>query len=328
MAGAKEKFSPDVTLFCKGIAILMLLFCHLFMAHNVEAYPLWMSALARRMGLCVPIFLVLSGYGLYMSKRITFKDILSYRIPKLLINYWVVAAVFIVITIVFFGYSFHDAYPPGLEWRFALQMFGLNVFGGGPAAGFNPTWWFMNAIVLLYLMFPLLCLIVRRSVILALLFSITIANVPILSAEQCVVPFVVGIIAAHLNLFESILKEVGHTKVFLYASLPCMLGMLFMANHHNGGGYGAFAVLALFALHSHLPNVIKVCVEYLGKHSMNMFLCHTFFLRYFLVEHLTGKFCPFLAFALLLSASLISSIVIERLKQLLGINMVLKALKK
>ena len=327
MVCSEIKFSPDVTLFCKGIAILMLLFHHLFMAHNVETYPLWMSALARRMGLCVPIFLVLSGYGLYKSRRITFKEIVSYRLPKLLINYWVVAAVFIGITMLFCGVSFHDAYPIGSEWRFGLQMLGMNLLPGGPR-GFNPTWWFMNAIIPLYLMFPLLYWIVCRNAVLALLFVITIAHVPILSAEQCIVPFAVGIIAAHHNLFERVLWDFNHRKAVLLTSILCVLGMVFMASHHNGGGYGAFAVIAMFVLHAHLPNAIKVCVEYLGKHSMNMFLCHTFFLRYFLVDHLTGKFCPFLAFVLLLAASLVSSIVIERLKQLLGITMVIKVLRK
>jgi len=59
-------------------------------------------------------------------------------------------------------------------------------------------------------------------------------------------------------------------------------------------------------------------LEFMGKHSMNMYLVHTFVCSYFFHDFIYGFKYPILIFAVLFAISLLLSIVIEFFKTKVG----------
>lgn len=92
----------------KGIAILLMLFLHLFntqerVAECTTFINFWnhkplVFALSRVGSFCVPLYIFLSGYGLFTLYEKTQEHTMSpiRRSLKLLLNYWVVFAIIAV----------------------------------------------------------------------------------------------------------------------------------------------------------------------------------------------------------------------------------------
>lgn len=101
----------------------------------------------------------------------------------------------------------------------------------------------------------------------------------------------------------------------------CSLG-----NHIFYDGLVAVAIVMFYQLFE-LPKVITVPLEYLGKHSMNIFLFHTFIFYYWFKSFIYSPRNPFLILCLLLGVCLLLSIFLEKVKQWIGFNKLLSKLK-
>ena len=100
----------------KGIAILAMLFHHMYGAPPPEVEPYtgvlaWIGVLGK---VCVAMFLFCSGYGLAAQyKPISIKDDIKFilrRLTKFYLNYWVIFIIFVPITYFVFGRTLTDAY--------------------------------------------------------------------------------------------------------------------------------------------------------------------------------------------------------------------------
>jgi len=192
-------FDTRITLFAKGIACFLLLWHHLFYMH--PEYGQFVQATAQLAKVCVAVFVMLSGYGLSASSsKLNPLDFYRIRLSKIYIGYWCVFAVFVPISWVFFGRGLYEVFN-GHEWiKFLFQLAGLQSYYGG--YGFNPTWWFMSAIIPLYFLFPLLERMARSrmggtilvAVSCVMLFGWLVFSVWLL-------PFAVGILAEKHNGF-------------------------------------------------------------------------------------------------------------------------------
>lgn len=69
-----------------------------------------------------------------------------------------------------------------------------------------------------------------------------------------------------------------------------------------------------------LPIGINRILEYCGKHSMNIFLVHTLIFEYYFTEFIYGFKHWILVVLALLISSLLVSIVVEKLKQIVKFN--------
>ena len=98
--------TKEQTTYIKGIAILMMLFLHLFNHWNPGEYSAWLyigdlplvNIIARA---CSPvgIFLMLSGYGLhyvYVRNKLSMKGQVK-RLLKIYIHYWLILLIFVSI---------------------------------------------------------------------------------------------------------------------------------------------------------------------------------------------------------------------------------------
>lgn len=73
-----------------------------------------------------------------------------------------------------------------------------------------------------------------------------------------------------------------------------------------------------------LPRFVGNILEFLGKHSMNIFLFHTFIFSHWLKDFIYSPKNPLLIFLLLLGVCLIISVAIEWLKKLIKIDSLIK----
>jgi peptidoglycan/LPS O-acetylase OafA/YrhL len=134
-------------------------------------------------GTFVHMFFVLSGYGLTLSilkkENVSWTAWARERFQRIVLPYW--AAV--VVTFAVANLSYHWA-PAGWEASYswvtllAYLSFLRNIYEPGWAL--NPAFWFMPALVGLYVLFPLLLAVLRRIGMTGLLiFSILLTNVAI-----------------------------------------------------------------------------------------------------------------------------------------------------
>jgi len=270
--------------------------------------------------LCVAIFVFVSGYGLVASTQgdIGLKEFYFHRFKKLYLNYWFIWVLFVPIGVFVFGRSLNDAYGENVALKTVLDFFGiLKLFG---TEHYNPTWWFYSCIIVLYLLFPLLSKTLKTATyfILSVALTIGVAGklVPSIGvALGYLLAFVCGMMMAKIPL-----KFFEKTTVWQIVLALCMLTLLRFARTSPKNVADAMICvgLSLFLYKVPLKNAIGKVLEELGKHSMNMFLIHTFIFYFWFRNFIYITRNPILIFLSLLVSSYILSVMIEFIKKQIG----------
>lgn len=315
------------SLILKGAGILLMLFHHLF--YSEELRPLYDDITIHGVGivnqlgifsrLCVAVFVFASGYGLALStpENIKLKDFYWHRFKKLYLNYWLIWLLFVPVGIFVFGRTFSDAYGDRAAIKSVLDFFGLlKMFG---TDSYNPTWWFYNCIVILYLLFPLLNKVLWRTPYLTVSVALTIVTLGFVPGINVIsgylFVFVVGMLLARMPL-----QWIERTKWWhILIALAMLSGWRFSQSspkHIVDAMLCAGMAFLIYKLP--LENWLgRVFVE-LGRHSMNMFLIHTFIFYFWFKDYIYITRNPLLIFLSLLVASYLVSLVIEWLKKKVG----------
>jgi hypothetical protein len=191
----KENFSKEQTLNIKGISVILLCMHHLFWTSNkipmvfpIENNYAFLTVVTK---VCVALFTILSGYGInesYKKKKTNMINFIDNYVKKLLVNYW-----YIFIPIFFLSFIFHVA-PLG-----AIQVYGTGIIGilfflldflGVRAFLYTPTlnntWWYMEAILCCYLLFPIIRKGINKKTILTFIILI-IPNILSIWNEQMLI---------------------------------------------------------------------------------------------------------------------------------------------
>ncbi len=329
----RRNFQFDIrqTNIAKGISLLMLLWHHLF--YNSAAYYKRFTTMHLYKGVpiectlsvyckvCVSAFVLLSGYGLYLSwqkyekkmiqekGRFTFVHQLIFvknHLLKLMFNFWFVYILFVPLSI-FIGTPFWEVYK-GNFWYGLADFMGMATFFKTPTM--NGTWWFMSTIILLYLLFPLMMFIMKRSpeILVALSVLLTFSTMFyktlmrmtwfskltwLIQAHDFIcryyvwlIPFTIGMYLARYRLLERVRERYATTGRALALCctmlLACIAVRLYLRQKQYFDSIFAIAVI-LFAylILSRIPYLSKA-LEQLGIYSGVIFMFHTFiFSRYF-----------------------------------------------
>ena len=313
----------------KGIAICLLLVHHLFYERNglYNDFPVHGRYLVQQIGvfsrLCVALFVFLSGYGLAVShKEQPIGKFYMRRFKKLFLNYWFIWIIFVGLSILVFHRSMYMVYGNHIAMRAGLDFLGI-LFDFG-YYGYNPTWWFITCIISLYLLYPFLYkglekypyLVFTAGVILPMFSFLT----PIVPIAAYLLPFTMGMWMARRPAEE--FTRIGYTELLVVLALLAMF--------HNFSNNAKFIVetmmcadIAVLAGKTEFgPRFEKIFVE-LGKHSMNIFLFHTFIFYYWFTDYIYITRNPVLIFLELLAVCWLISVCLERLKQVTGFNKLL-----
>lgn len=322
------------SLIIRGGAILLMLIHHLF--YSPASRELYDDVIVSGIGLvnqlgifskvCVAIFVFLSGYGLVVStpKDVSLKDFYLHRFKKLYLNYWYIWLLFVPVSVFVFGRTFADAYGDHIAVKSVLDFFGLlKMFG---VNGYNPTWWFYSCIIVLYLLFPLLNKWLWRVPFFVICVSLTcglLSRIPGINViAGYLIVFVTGMLMARMPL--SWLKE---TKIWQLLLVLVLLSAWRFAKSTFVPVADTFICAGIAILVYKLPlwHWLSRIFEELGKHSMNMFLTHTFIYYYWFKDYIYITRNPILIFLSLTISCYSLSVLIEWTKQKVGFYKLLRS---
>ena len=144
---------------------------------------LFTLSVATAAGTFVHMFFVLSGYGLTLSLlkkgTVSWTGWARERFRKIIVPYWI--AVIVVFAAANLSYLWAPAgWDASYSWAtlLAYLTFLRNFYE--PGQELNPAFWFMPAIIGLYILFPLLVQVLRRTGMTGLMvFSLLVSNVAI-----------------------------------------------------------------------------------------------------------------------------------------------------
>lgn len=307
----KNYFDKEMSTCLKGVGIILLLFHHLFYSHEVQdiVFHIWESEFcflelcANQAKICVSLFLILSGYGMSQSLKKRSKDEIAVNkklsfvlmhIIKIYLNFWPIyflCAFFDILIYLFAGklnilQSYGGSIGAFLKDFFCISGFYIN------SNTINSTWWFLSAILLCYILFPIYFWLVERyplsglGILLLLLISSELISLRPQSSSFFIIivwsaSFFIGILYSKFDVLN---------RLYYYCvRSPIQLIIFFIASiifryyvGYKGDMIAATLVIILGAvLVNRLPYVQKFLLS-IGECSMDIFLFHTFiFVTYF-----------------------------------------------
>ena len=356
----KNAFSKDASLALKGVAILLMMFHHcfrdasLYQGFPMSFFPLpeqTVVHLALASKICVSLFAFVSGYGLFLNCRdsaVSASRWAAKRYVGTFSGYWFVwgiaALVCQLINGRFVNTLFRDGFWHGLAYT-AIDFSGTAKLFGTPTL--NGTWWYMSAAAVFIVLVPA-AVRLRKHLWLVLVGVVLFLRVitgktgdGVFTGENSIfaflVPFLFGCIFAQGNLFDRWLAigagkawkkaikavlEIGVLLLFyvLYLKLPIKQ---FWEFH-----FGVVPlVLILFCAEFILPvPVLRTVLRFLGRHSYNIFLVHTFIRSYYLNTFTYSMRHFALVVLVLLLVSLGISLLLELLKKATRYDRLIRAI--
>lgn len=327
----------------KGVALLLLL-CHhcWYTGEGFDDIFVLGQPVFKQIGifgkLCVSLFVFLSGYGLTIGamKNNGVGDVKSFyrkRYFKLMVNYWFIWLLFVPLGVFVFDRTFPAVYGDNYLLKALADFFGVHSVVIGSSHGYNATWWFYSCIILLYSLYPIIwkyrnfwfliipltllipefcwTLPLRHGGIWGYIFSYSLPFVCGVLFANSDIPFVKFSIWGKIFLFAIFLLicfyRLKVSNAVLWDSLICV--------------WGVFAYQQWFRM-----GFISKIFVFLGRHSFNIFLFHTFIYVYYFHDYIFWSRNPLLIFATLLVVCIIISVLIEKLKEVLKINHLQKIL--
>lgn len=350
------KFGKMDTNIAKSIAIIMMYIHHLFfdtktyMGYTFSFAPFGESrtiAIAQLCKVCVSVFVFLTAYGItisFMKKEEREPNISLKRFFMDDLCRWIkLISGFIVIYILaqifsFLGRNNTEVYGTGLKRvvYIFLDVAGLASVFGTPS--FNPTWWYMGLALTILLIMPLLY---RAHKIGVALFVLTVILPRMLSLEftplRLYLPTMcLGILFAERNLFEK-MHNLYRDKIFLHMGkiivAAVVLCSLFILRHKSAmmlditDAFLAVLIIYIsFEFFGERGRTVKTVAGFCGKHSMNMFLAHSFFKTYYFKDFYYSFGNAWLIVLVLTITTLLFSICVEMLKKYSGYNKMVEKL--
>lgn len=346
-------FTKKNTLAMKGIAILMMLFHHLFLPGRYEVFNISFAPFSEELTIkvafffkiCVAIFAFLTGYGL-MIKHLNSKENEIKMIAKRYIS--LISGFIVIFALSQTFYMCVDRRPLTTYASssifnsfvyFLIDGLGLASLFGTPSL--NGTWWYMSLALVLIAIIPLMIRLYKKFGFVAtsiIIIGIThVLNV----ADQNFVRFLyatfLGIVCADKNIlvrlksFKLIKQsDIANKVVKFLISTSILVFTMFLRQGLEEKFYEINdAIIPLFAIYYCFEFIMPIkylnnMLMFLGKHSTNIFLLHTFIrltkFTYSFKYHI-------LIFIVLLVTSLIASIIIEFGKKYSGYNKFVEKIK-
>lgn len=349
----KNAFGINDSLALKGIAIVIMMFYHCFYEperfqnYTVNFAPFgqdFVMQISFSFKICVSLFAFISGYGLYLSaknkcigEKATEKWVIS-RLIKTLSGFWFVYILVFIATQLYANLPYEVYCDDGLTRGifFALADFlGLASILKTPTI--LQTWWYMGAAIIFIALIPVIIKWIDKFGSISLLI-VTVAGVRFacggypggMNAFAFILPLIFGLMFAKYNWFNKLDEaRIFKNKYINGVVLFILMSAIFVAGYYMFDRlqytkywefhYGVYPVIVICFCKKYIiriPVLDKVLV-FFGKHSMNIFLIHTF-IRYTFFADFIYSFKHFVLIAgVLFGISLaISVIVIEPLKKL------------
>lgn len=346
----------------KGIAIVIMMFHHCFAdtsrfeGYVVDFAPFTQDTVVKvsdYFKICVAIFVFITGYGLYLSAEKSIKDYrtcakwTTSRLIKTMSGFWVVYILTFITTQIYAGYPVEiyceDGKIRGAVYA-ALDFLGLaNDFDTPKLC---TTWWYMSAAVFFIIAIPVLSKFADKFSFAALLgllvFIPRVLQIEFPGGESgysFIITMVFGMMFAKYRMFERLgsikwVKNETADKALKFIPLLIFVEIsivLYDQIPKEDFWELHYAIIPMFFIYFCKEYIIRIpgvkqLLAFFGKHSLNIFLVHTF-IRHVFFQDFTYSFEKFWLIPLVLFAiSLGISIVIEALKKLIRFDKIVKTL--
>lgn len=345
-------FTKNHSTALKGIAIIFMVFHHLycevsrFENYDVSFWPFnqtFVVNISAMLKICVSIFAFITGYGLLKSiskNPLTRTHIAKWNIVRLLKTmsgfYFVYILTFIV-TMLIDGLPlqvyFTGSKTKGLIYIF-IDFLGLSALFDTPSL--IGTWWYMTAAVIFILLVPFIYFLSKKfgyfPIVAIIVMIPRLLNVGYpggVNPYSFILPMIFGMIFSEYDLFEKISLIMPQNKFFRYIAnfifwgLSVILCYFITINFKTDQAWELkFAVVPIFIICFCrycvicIPVVSKV-LEFFGKHSMTIFLTHSFIRYTYLNEFIYTRGNFLTIFIVLFVLSLILALVIDFIKQII-----------
>lgn len=322
----------------KGIAILMMLFLHLFsQMGNVDLCKTFISIhgvpfvnLLTRAANPVPFFLILSGYGLFVSYSSGVTKSSGRRVLKIFIHYWITLAIFIPIGAFVCGTNVY----PGSFLKFVENISGWNT-------SYNQEVWFLFPYCLLVFVSPFVFCLINRfhwAIVFIIsgflyfgtyvvihfyghfLWTRMLIYMPLLFFN-CQFSFVVGMLIAKWVDFKSVKESANRKGAFLpwlVLLMVVIVRLCLKVDIFNPLYAALFIVLFASATHSVIGQ--KFLVKF-GQRSTTMWFVHTYFCYYMFHDFIYSFKYPLAIYSVLISLSYLVAVIVDSIRNLLFIRL-------
>ena len=325
--------NKETSTIIKGVAILMMLFYHLFGRDDLGdlCTPLLYignTPLVKYLSnACYPVsfFMILSGYGLtYCYKRNQFSlSIQSKRIMKLYVHYWLILLIFVTI-----GHFIKpDIYPNDLLHVLA-NIVGIRCTYNGETWFLLPytiisllSWWIIDFVyylnekhkIIITLIIYSIVFLTTRYIVYHQLENTTLLTLLLqpFFIVQLTFYFSLGILL--FRLLENEPTALKAVKPTIYCIIIIVLFIIkSMIKVTIADGLYAFIIIFCIS-HLQLHRLFHNIFYKLGQYSMPMWMTHTFFAVYLFQDFIYGFKYPLLIWLVLIALSYLVSIPILKI---------------
>ena len=360
----KKGLTKADSLAIKGIAILMMLYHHLYLgpdrfkSYDISFAPFsqgLMVNVAFFFKICVSIFAFITGYGLLKSiskVKLNRKEIVMWntsRLIKTMSGFWLIYVISFIATMIINRLPvttyFKKSTFNGIIY-IMIDFLGLANFFNTPTL--NSTWWYMSAAIVFILLIPVVYALSKKvgyfPIVIAVAALPRLLNVGYpggVNIYSFILPVIFGMIFADYDLFEKISEKSPENKALSYIvhfvlfGGICIFGFYASIKYDRTVAwelnYGIIPVAVIcFARYciTRIP-ILKNALEFLGKHSMTIFLTHTFLRQNYLNRFIYTKGHFIVIFLLLLALSLALALILDYIIKICKYdNLINKLIKK
>lgn len=328
------QISKQQTAFIKGVAILMMLFHHLFafparldpsivVIHLSERIHIEQQ-IAAFCRICVPVFLFLSGYGFALSKGKSIGGLVK-KALSLYSQVWFVALLFVPFGVLFFNQ----------DGRYTLTLSSLLLNLTGLDTSWNWEWWFLILYVAYLFTYPIMLRLPSVLLLIGSLLAMVGGTWFFWHFNQIwylrdlawygmwLLPFTSGlVIGRHSGQISGWLQQRMAERWLMVLSVGYILGTYIVLDHYGFRNMGLCLIVVpliycLLQGYQRAGSWLRQLMFSLGNRSGFMWLTHSFYCYYFIQPWIYAPRFTLAIFALLVALAWLTSVVLSWLYNLL-----------
>lgn len=341
-------FSKEDSIKCKGFAILIMLFHHMYLGQDrYEGYEISfapfeeasVNSAASFCKICVGIYVFISAYGLtvlYKKWKNSDSAFVTYRIIRMMFLYHVIYIVVLFLSFVI-GKDWNIRTAYGGRGKTAAILYILIDFLGlarlFDTPTFNATWWYMSLAVILVFLIPILNRVYDKmgtaSLIFMTLLLPRVLGSPMNDFVQWAFVLSLGVICARSNLlgvmklYSDSFSKTTRAVLFLgsielYYRLIFLRKEVFISSFLSAwDGIISFLTVCWLCLFINRTRIIAGCLMFFGRYSTLIFLTHTLIRYYWYRDFVYGQTSAWMNYLILLSVSLFVAVILELLLKII-----------
>ena len=287
--------------------------------------------------ICVAMFVFMTGYGMWVSyesqkKKTTMSNYIKKRMVTLMTGFLIIFVVTEILAIP--TGRFIEVY--GHDFRSVVYMIidalGLAKLLGTPL--FCLTWWYMSLAIVLIMIFPFVHSMMEKYQWIVVVASIIVPRACGFGQStdlfRYLLAYTLGMYFAQHDLLARIKERFMEQNMArkLLSLIVSLIGLAVIIKCRQNAwigwkyldfwdGFAAMYVIVISYIYILNGKWIVKGLGFLGKHSMNIFLIHSFYRDVFFHEFTYSFYYAWLDYIVLMAISLVTSIVLEWFKKLI-----------